>query len=261
MPFIAYKSINFNETQQKIIEDANSIIDEFRQQGYEISLRFVYYKFIARDLFPESWIDEAYNIKNGLDPKTKNTVKNYDKLGCIINDGRLAGLIDWNSLVDRLRTLEELRHWEDPSEILRDDAKEFNIDLWKDQTYRPEVWIEKDALMSIFQRPCRRFDIPLFICRGYTSQTAMWIGSQRLLQYKDQGQTPIIFHFGDHDPSGKDMSRDIQERLELFTEGDLEFERLALNRDQVTRYNPPPNPAKVTDPRAKAYIAEFGRPS
>jgi hypothetical protein len=68
----------------------------------------------------------------------------------------------------------------------------------------------------------------------------------------------VILHLGDHDPSGKDMSRDIVERLELFTGEKVQFERLALNMDQVEQYDPPPNPAKITDSRASAYIAEFG---
>jgi len=71
----------------------------------------------------------------------------------------------------------------------------------------------------------------------------------------------VVFHFDDHDPSGKDMSRDITDRIELFTGNSLKFERLALNMDQVREYNPPPNPAKITDSRATAYIAEYGAES
>src|SRR5260370_40068380 len=58
------------------------------------------------------------------------------------------------------------------------------------------------------------------------------------------------------------MSRDIEDRLTLFCEKDgypaPELRRIALNMDQIRQYNPPPNPAKLTDCRAKAYIAEFG---
>ena len=57
------------------------------------------------------------------------------------------------------------------------------------------------------------------------------------------------------------MTRDIRERLELFTDGKVKLERLALNMDQVRQYNPPPNPAKTTDSRFAGYIAEFGEES
>ena len=88
----------------------------------------------------------------------------------------------------------------------------------------------------------------------------MWNAAQRLKQEIDEGYTPIIFHFGDHDPSGKDMTRDITDRLEMFM-GGLEVRRMALNIDQVQQHNPPPSPAKITDSRATAYIAEFGEDS
>ena len=86
----------------------------------------------------------------------------------------------------------------------------------------------------------------------------MWRAGQRLLKHRKSGQTPIIFHLGDHDPSGMDMTRDITDRLEMFTNHDLEISRRALNMDQIEEFNPPPNPAKITDSRAEAYIAQFG---
>lgn len=43
--------------------------------------------------------------------------------------------------------------------------------------------------------------------------------------------------------------------------GGLEVNRIALNFDQIERYNPPPNPAKITDSRSDSYIAEYGRSS
>ena len=56
------------------------------------------------------------------------------------------------------------------------------------------------------------------------------------------------------------MSRDIADRMRFFGVR-LEFKRLALNMDQVEEYDPPPNPAKITDSRAEGYIAEFGESS
>ena len=38
-------------------------------------------------------------------------------------------------------------------------------------------------------------------------------------------------------------------------------ERIALNMDQIEIYKPPPNPAKITDSRAKKYIKKFGNNS
>jgi len=242
MPKIMYQHFNFKPASLQLIATANTIIAEYAAQGFDLTLRQLYYQFVSRDIIP-------------------NTQKSYKMLGSVVNDARLAGMIDWDTIVDRTRELRTLSHWDDPSSIVDACAKQFNIDRWAGQEYRPEVWIEKDALVGVFQRICRELDVPLFSCRGYTSQSEMWSAAQRMLGYRRNKQTPIVFHFGDHDPSGKDMSRDIQDRISLFTGSQLQFERLALNMDQVEQYSPPPNPAKITDTRANAYIAEFGNES
>jgi hypothetical protein len=71
----------------------------------------------------------------------------------------------------------------------------------------------------------------------------------------------VIIHLGDHDPSGIDMSRDIEDRLSLFAECNVEVRRIALNMDQIDEFNPPPNPAKTTDSRFGEYAARFGNES
>jgi hypothetical protein len=113
------------------------------------------------------------------------------------------------------------------------------------------------CLGGVFERICEELQVPYFSCRGYTSQSEMWVAGMRLARWAKHKQVPIIFHFGDHDPSGIDMFRDIMDRLELFM-GGVKFERLALNMDQVEQYEPPPNPAKITDSRAANYIEIHG---
>ena len=182
----------------------------------------------------------------------------YNKLGRIVSDARLAGLIDWNSITDRTRYLRKNSHWSSPADVIESAAYGYAIDKWKTQSNRVEVWIEKDALIGVVEQVCEPLDVPHFSCRGYTSASEMWVASQRLLGYIKARQVPIILHLGDHDPSGMDMSRDIKSRLDLFTNEDITLKRIALNMDQVSRYNPPPNPAKITDSRSLGYRAEFG---
>ena len=133
----------------------------------------------------------------------------------------------------------------------------YRVDKWARQPNRIEVWVEKDALIGVIEVPCRRLDVSYFATRGYTSQSEMWEAARRLQEWRDNGQTPIILYLGDHDPSGIDMTRDVIDRLDLFA-GSISVDRLALNWNQVEQYAPPPNPAKLTDTRADAYIAEFG---
>lgn len=239
MPKICYRPKKFSADRQDKIDKANAIIAEYAAQGFELTLRQLYYQFVSRDFIA-------------------NNQREYKNLGDIINDARLAGLVDWEAIVDRTRNLQSLAHWESPSSIIDACASQYRIDKWADQPYRVECWIEKDALVGVIENVCKELDIAYFSCRGYTSQSEMWSAAMRLKRYREGGQTPLVLHLGDHDPSGKDMTRDITDRLVEFSDGIVEVKRLALNMNQVEQYNPPPNPAKITDSRAEGYIAEFG---
>lgn len=243
MPKIKYVERRFADSSLVIIQHANDIIEEYQTDGLELTLRQLYYQFVSRGLIPNKDVE-------------------YKKLGSIINDARLAGLIDWKSIVDRTRNLQENPHWADASRILVDCARQFRLNKWEGQQARCEVWIEKDALIGVIEKPCREEDVAFFSCRGYTSQSEMWAAAQRLGAYAEEGYKTIVFHLGDHDPSGVDMSRDIQDRLTLLSNGqDIEVRRIALTMEQIKEYNPPPNPAKLTDSRCQGYISEYGEES
>lgn len=239
MPRIQYVVKRFKSRSVAQIRAANEIIAEYKAAGFELTLRQLYYQFVARDLIP-------------------NTEKSYKNLGDLISDARLAGLIDWDAIHDRNRFLRGNSHWDGPEEIVQACADQFHVDLWHGQSYRPEVWVEKDALVGVVEKACRPLDVPFLSCRGYTSQSEMWRAGRRLMHYSLHGQTPIVIHLGDHDPSGIDMTRDITERLCMFAERDIEVRRIALNMDQIEEYSPPPNPAKVTDSRFEAYREKYG---
>lgn len=241
MPYIAYKRTKFQQATLGVIDQANEIIADYAEQGYDLTLRQLYYQFVARDLIP-------------------NTQKSYDRLGSIVNKARLSGLIDWDTIVDRTRNLQTIAHWPSVGALLAEDARVYREDKWRLQDTRIEVWVEKEALAGVFERVCGELELPSFACRGYVSQSEMWHAAQRLRQYEREGFFTVILHFGDHDPSGLDMTRDIQDRLRLFR-ARTEVKRLALNMDQVEKYNPPPNPAKKSDARWKAYAAEYGNSS
>ena len=245
MPLIAYKDISFTKATREIIDHANTIIEEYSRQGFDLTLRQLYYQFVSRDLIA-------------------NNQREYKRIGDIVNNARLGGLIDWSDITDRTRELRRLSHWSDPADIINGALRSFRTDKWAEQDVRVEVWIEKDALLGVIAGVCQELDVPYFSCRGYTSQSEMWEAGQRMIGYANDGKSLRIIHLGDHDPSGIDMSRDIQERLELFTDsrfGVQCLKRIALNRDQIDAYGAPPNPAKTTDSRYATYIKKHGEES
>lgn len=248
MPKIMYVNKKFNQASLFTIETANRIIADYNAQGYSLTLRQLYYQFVARGFI-------------------ENAVNEYKKLGSIINDARLAGLIDWEAIEDRTRNLRKNSHWSSPEEIIETAARSFALNKRAGQECYIEVWIEKDALVGLLENVCGENDVSYFSCRGYTSQSEMWSAAMRFAQvYRTEERISSckILHLGDHDPSGIDMSRDIEERMNMFflhhipSANPIELERLALNTDQVKRYNPPPNPAKSTDTRFRQYADLYG---
>lgn len=245
MPKIQYKEIDFRDKSLHLIEWANKIVEDYDEQGYNLTLRQLYYQFVARDIIP-------------------NNQRMYDNLGALINNARLAGLVDWHSIEDRTRNVKNTYHWQDPQRLLESAAKQFDINKWEGQRNYVEVWVEKDALVEVIGKAASRYDTPYFSCRGYVSQSEMWGAAMRIkdkLRYEHD--RAIIVHLGDHDPSGKDMTRDIDERIKMFLEKDgfdgrFEIQRVALEMSQIKKFNPPPNPAKLTDSRCGGYISKYG---
>lgn len=229
----------FNTSSRNMIALAEGIISGYQRQGLTLTIRQLYYQFVARG-----------HIANNL--------KEYKRLVSVIDQARLAGLIDWSAIEDRTRYLRSFDGDSSPSDAIDTTAEGYSRNPWEDQNYRPEVWIEKDALVGVVEGPCNRLWVPYFACRGYNSQSEQYRAGKRFERYIDQGLHPVILHFGDHDPSGLDMTRDNSDRLEMFARQGVEVRRMALNWDQIQQYNPPPNPAKETDSRHAAYAAQFG---
>lgn len=224
---------------QHLIDEANQILEDPEFTGYTLTLRQLYYQFVAKSLLP-------------------NNQKEYSRLGVAINTGRLAGLIDWARLDDLTRSFEHNSHWVKPAQIIQSASVEYCLDKWEGQKYRVEVWVEKEALANVVSMACDPMDVPWFCCRGYASQSSMYLAGKRLIGYMKQKQLPVILYLGDHDPSGLDMERDIAARLKLFTTEDIIIKRVALTWDQIEQYQLPPNPVKLTDSRTRGYIDEYG---
>lgn len=124
------------------------------------------------------------------------------------------------------------------------------------------MWVEKEALGNVIEKACYPYGVPHMACKGYLSASEAYRAGKRMKRALHRGQQPIMIHLGDHDPSGLDMTRDNEDRLQMFSESyNVDVRRIALNMNQIDQYAPPPNPAKVTDSRAKEYIRKHGRVS
>lgn len=245
MPRIAYADLRaFRADTLDVMRKADEIATDYRKRGFNLSLRQLYYQFVARDWIP-------------------NSEASYNRLGRIVNDARMVGIMDWSHIEDRGRESHGT-DWaghepDEQAELIRQAKWNYALDLWQDQGRRIEVWVEKQALEEVAERATRGLRCGYFACKGYVSQSEMWAAGRRLREvWIEHDQEPLILHLGDHDPSGIDMTRDIADRLTLFAERPIEVRRLALNMNQVEELQPPPNPAKVTDSRFESYRDRFG---
>jgi len=239
----AFVDRGFSKESIDTIKIVNRILDEYRLQGFRLSLRQLYYQLVARDYIP-------------------NNQRSYKNLGSLVSNARQAGLIDWNMIEDRGRETNSNSHWRNPAEIVSAAARQFRIDKWEDQPWHIEVMVEKDALSGVLEPVCKELDIAITANKGYSSSSTMYEIGKRLEEMESQDKKIRVIYLGDHDPSGIDMTRDIEERLRLYSRLDeIDVVRVALNWDQIELWKPPENPAKETDSRYSAYVHEFGESS
>lgn len=256
----------------------NGIIREYQNAGYVLTLRQLYYQLVSRDVIP-------------------NQSKEYDKLGVLLKEGRMGGIVDWNAIEDRLRKPSSPASWNTPADLLEAAAQQFQLPRMKGQETYIEVWVEKDALSGVLSRVTRPYHIPILVNRGYSSASAMHDSYVRFAEalIGTEGAKKIrVLYLGDFDPSGVDMVRDVEQRIREFFLGkarafdrwsvtvknrkrnlsrfpglwkkicleklkvDFEIIPIALTRAQIDQYEPPPNPAKQTDTRFAKYEHAHG---
>lgn len=230
-----YISKSFRAEAIRMIDIVNGIIEEYQAQGFVLTVRQLYYQLVARD-----------HIANNL--------REYKRVAGLINDAKLAGLIDWDMLEDKERSFIKRNRWSNPQSLLDACAQQYHQDMWDNQYARLFVVVEKRALVGVLEGVCNKYDVPLLAAKGYPSGSVLRsFGRDDLMKAVELKQSPVILHLGDHDPSGIDMTRDLQERIDLFAESPIELVRIALNMKQIHEERPPENPAKANDPRFHDY--------
>lgn len=193
----------------------------------------------------------------------ENKVSEYGMLSGLLKHARLEGHISWDDIEDRIRTYHDLTGWPDKDSFINRSLKEFltgyTRDLIQSQDVYIEIWIEKDALSSIFTRTASPYTVPVVVCRGFSSVSFLNDYKKRLSYQTDK--IPVLLYFGDFDPSGMEMlnSMIITLQDEMNIQG-IEFKRVALLKDDIAKYKLPHSPEalKRTDTRAKKHIIEYG---
>lgn len=264
---IKFRKVKLSPANKERLETINEIIEEYQGQGYVLTLRQLYYQLVSRDIIP-------------------NKLAEYSKLSTLLKEGRMGGIVDWDAIEDRLRKPYTPNEFASPVDAMETIIQVYRKERMNGQNNYLEVWVEKDALSGVLKRVTSKYHVPILVNRGYSSCSSMFDSYERFRKPIEAGRKCTILYLGDFDPSGIDMIRDIEERTREFlvnfyleeVNSDYEdkdlprkfqdwFEEhfqivpIALTREQIRQYNPPPNPAKRTDPRAKEFIKEHGSTS
>ena len=234
-----FRAKRFSKPNRMLLGQALAKIQDYEARGITMTLRQLYYQLVAGGAIP-------------------NNLKAYKHLTSLVTDARYAGLVDWDSIEDNLRKPRIPTTFEDIPDILNATISSYKLDWWKEMKTYVELFTEKDALSSILGPLAAKHRIPFQVNRGYASASSMYEASKRFLG--KQGKNLVILYLGDHDPSGLDMVRDIEERIAEFCVT-VEIKHVGLTWQQIDRYHLPPNPAKISDSRAAAYIEEHGNES
>lgn len=227
---------------------------------YAMTLRQLYYALVSA----------------GAIPKVEGS---YSKLKTVMRDLREEGTIPWDWLVDHTRAVFQPRTFDGVEGLLTDSAKLYRTDLMRHQPVAIQLWAESDSIGSVIAQTADRYCIPTFIGRGYSARGYLWAAAKDAVAATRAGKEVHILHVGDHDPSGEDIYRDVEETLRVYamaidhglsaktTRGYLareqadaaDFttwlvcERLALTAAQVEEYGLPARPPKSTDVRTAKF--------
>ena len=261
----------------EIVTKALEIAEEYKADGLTLTLRQLYYRFVALGFFESSQ-------------------KVYKRIGATLTEARYDGRFPIEYLEDRGRSVAEgdcLRNDGSLHAALRQASNwlrqlpEMMLERarWYNQTTHISVWVEKEALAGIFEPVCRELGVSWFACKGYPSVSSLaewleqvnqacgedndaWLnyryGPLPFTQFNEGTATrAVILYFGDHDPDGWEIPRSAErniKKLRALEEGEncygVEFKRVALNMNQIQQFNPPPFEAKFTSARYKGYIDE-----
>ena len=239
MAKIQYAEKNIHRASRILLDKMIHVIEEYEALNYLLTVRQVYYQMVTRLILA--------NVDNM-----------YQRTSKLLNIGRMNGEIDWDTIVDRVRKRIMPSQFWNLSDLVNAATYSYRRHRWHDQPHYVEVIVEKEALAGILEPVADKYHVSLLANKGYASASAMHDLAQRINQQDEEnGKICHILYLGDHDPSGIDMVRDMNMRLADFR-CSVDIQRIALTMDQIKKYEPPPNPTKMSDPRSGQYREIYG---
>jgi len=206
----------------------------------QITLRQLYYRLVAAQLI-------------------ENSQKSYKRLVATLTKARKQGDLDPASFCDLTRESQAPYGWRSLADYAQGMEERYSRLRWQSQPGYLEVWVEKEALATVFAPICERFQVRLVVCRGYPSVSCLFEAARRFAEETEAGRECALTYFGDFDPSGVDIPRNIGHELDAWAPGAAPaISVVALTPEQIVEHNLPPAPPKHTDTRTRGFLATHG---
>jgi hypothetical protein len=183
-------------------------------------------------------------VKRGLVDKTEREYK--DVVMRLLTRLRLDGELPWEWIADSTRWMRKPTTYDDIEDALRETAASYRRGLWRDNDVYVEVWLEKEALAGVLLGVTAEWVVPLMVTRGFASLSYLHGAAETIAGYN---RPTYLYYFGDYDPSGMEIDRNIERRLREFLgplDSLIHFERVAVTPAQIIEYALPTRPTKTT---------------
>jgi hypothetical protein len=229
-------------TRADLLAHAVEIAREFHDDKLPLTLRGLYYQLVSRGFMPSGG-------------------EHYKRTGEVVTAARYAGTFPIEFIEDRGRDVvagsatRADHEGLEPDDVAQDartimrripDAL-VQAGRWRGQPNFVSVWLEKEALAGIFEKPCNELGVSWFPVRGYPSLTGLfeWLKYADQACHRDQyenwyffasdlvrtgfketyrqyhrgrAKRCIILYYGDHDPDGWEIPRSAERNLAKIQE-------------------------------------------
>jgi len=180
----------------------------------------------------------------------------FDACQRAINDCRKIGLLPIDFMAadqDITRRFMGIHTASDPSvhlKQLRKDVEEmlgnlpsYTTDYWIDEEYYVMMCVEKGDILNLFKPICDEYHVPIVNSKGWAPILLRAHIATLSKRAEDNGLTPVLLLFYDHDPAGLKITDRFRKNLRDCERGTgwspdaLIIDRFGLNKDDIDRYN------------------------
>lgn len=218
------------------IEQIKKAIYDLLENENHMTVRQVFYRLVSIGIIEKT------------EAEYKSTVVR------LLGNMRKQQIIPYHWIADNTRWVRRPKTYSSIEMALEDTAYSYRKSMWQDLDNYVEFWLEKDSLSGIVYKETESWDVPLMVTRGYPSLSFLYTAGEQISLID---KSCYLYYLGDRDPSGVNIPIKVEEGIREFApDTDIYFEVIAVTADQISEFDLPTRPTKLTDSRSNSFIGE-----